>query len=94
MSAPAAAGIQKVVGTDGTPLSADALPPLHTRWVVRRKADLLAAIRGGLISMEDASRRYCLSMDELTSWKTAMDRFGLRGLRAVQRGTIHQPPRE
>ena len=81
--------IQKVVGVDGLPLSADNLPPLHTRWVMRRKADLLAALRGGLITMDEACRRYCLSVDEVASWQAAMDRFGLNGLRAVRRNKLH-----
>ena len=81
----AAAKIQKVVGVDGTPLCLENLPPPNTRWVMRRKADLLAAVNAGLISSEEACRRYALSADELANWKVAMDRFGLRGLRASGR---------
>jgi transposase-like protein len=61
------------------------LPPPNTkRWVVRRKAAVLAAVRSGAISIEEACRRYGLSEEELLSWQRAFDSHGLPGLRATR----------
>jgi Protein of unknown function (DUF1153) len=43
------------------PMSDD-LPPANTRrWVVRRKAAVVTAVRSGLITLEEALRRYQLT---------------------------------
>lgn len=43
-------GEQYVVGPTGTPLTLNDLPPSNTdRWVIRRKAEVVAAVRGGLL---------------------------------------------
>jgi hypothetical protein len=61
------------------------LPPKDTkRWVIRRKAEVVAAVRGGLISLDDACRRYTLSVEEFLSWQKAIDRHGLPGLRTTR----------
>ena len=61
------------------------LPPAHTkRWVVRRKAAVVEAVNAGLISLEEACRRYTLSVEEFLSWEKAMDKHGLRGLRVTR----------
>jgi transposase len=61
------------------------LPPPNTkRWVVRRKAAVLAAIRSGEISVDEACRRYGLSEEEVQSWQRAFDTYGLPGLRATR----------
>ena len=80
------AGIKSVVmGPAGQPITIDDLPPPDTkRWVVRRKAEVVAAVRAGLISLEDACRRYTLSVEEFASWQTLVDRYGVRGLRATR----------
>lgn len=73
-----------VKATDGSPLSLSDLPPTNNgRWVVRHKANLVAAVNGGLISLEDACKRYSLSIDEFLTWQQTMNRFGLRGLRTT-----------
>jgi len=53
-------------------------------WVPRRKAELLAAIDGGLIGLADACARYRLSGEELESWRRALDRAGIAGLRVTK----------
>jgi transposase-like protein len=59
------------------------LPPTNTkRWVARRKAAVLAALRSGAITMEEACRRYALSEEELLAWQRAFEAHGLPGLRA------------
>jgi len=74
-----------VVGPDGRALTIDDLPaPGTKRWVVRRKAEVVAAVRGGLISIDDACRRYKLSMEEFLSWERAIDRHGVAGLRTTR----------
>ena len=73
------------IGPTGQLLTLEDLPPLDTvRWVARRKAELIAGIRGGLISLEDACERYQLSREELESWVASLERFGLRGLRTTR----------
>ena len=69
----------------GKPLSLDDLPPPNTkRWVVRRKAEVVAAVRHGLLSLDEACTRYTLSLDEFLSWQRLMEAHGVRGLRATK----------
>ena len=73
------------IGPDGTPLTLADLPAQDTtRWVIRRKAMLVAAVRGGLLTVEEACDRYALTIDEFLSWQRLMDRHGLPGLRATR----------
>jgi len=77
------------VGPTGQPITAQDLPPANTgRWVVRRKAEVVAAVRAGLISLEEACRRYALSVEEFLSWEKLLDQHGLRGLRATRRHDV------
>jgi hypothetical protein len=65
--------------------SLDSLPPTDTkRWVIRRKAEVVAAVRAGLISLEDACARYTLSVEEFLSWQRLVDSHGLPGLRVTR----------
>ena len=74
-----------VIGPDGSALTVADLPPRNTtRWVIRRKAELVAAVRGGLLSLEEACERYTLTIDEFLSWQRTIDRYGLPGLRATR----------
>ncbi len=74
-----------IPGPDGGPLTLSDLPPVSTkRWVSRRKAEVVAAVDGGLISLEEACRRYSLSIEEFLSWQRAYDRLGQKGLRATK----------
>ena len=67
-----------------TPLTAS-LPPSNTkRWVVRRKAAVVAAVQSGAITIEEACRIYQLSEEELLSWERAFEVHGLPGLRATR----------
>ena len=66
-------------------MSLEDLPPPNTkRWVVRRKAEVVAAVRHGLLSLEEACKRYTLSIDEFLSWQRLMEAHGVRGLRATK----------
>jgi hypothetical protein len=74
-----------VMGPDGSPLTLADLPkPSTTRWVIRRKAEVVAAVRGGLLSLEDACQRYTLTVEEFLGWQTAIDQHGLAGLRTTR----------
>ena len=74
-----------VVGPEGRPITPTDLPPPETkRWVIRRKAEVVAGVRSGLISLEEACARYKLSVEEFLSWQRLIDRHGLRGLRATR----------
>lgn len=78
-------GPASVPGPDGRPLTLADLPPPDTqRWVARRKAEVVSAVRGGLLSFEDACERYGLTPEEFGSWERAMDRHGLEGLRVTK----------
>ena len=77
--------VKYVIGPDGSPLTIADLPaPTTKRWVIRRKAEVVAAVRGGLLSLEDACTRYTLTVDEFLSWQRSIDRHGLPGLRATR----------
>src|ERR1700723_2778233 len=74
-----------VMGPDGSPLTIADLPePGTTRWVIRRKAEVVAAVRGGLLSLEEACGRYMLTVEEFLAWQRSIDRHGLAGLRTTR----------
>jgi hypothetical protein len=74
-----------VLGPDGSPLTMEDLPtPGTKRWVIRRKAQVIAAVRGGLLSLEEACTRYMLTVDEFLSWQSSIDQHGLAGLRTTR----------
>lgn len=61
------------------------LPPAGTRrWVMRRKAEVVAGVRQGLLSLEQACTRYDLSVEEFLAWQELIDRHGVRALRATR----------
>ena len=63
--------VSYVIGPDGSPLTlADLPPPSTRRWVIRRKAEVVAAVRGGLLSLDDACKRYTLTVEELKPRKS------------------------
>lgn len=75
----------QVIGPLGEPLTLDSLPPPSTtRWVVRRKAEVVAAVNGGLLTVDEACQRYTLSLEEFASWQRAVDRSGMPGLRVTR----------
>jgi len=77
--------VKFVIGPDGNPLSIADLPPPGTRrWVIRRKAEVVAAVRGGLLSLEEACKRYALTVEEYLSWQRSIDKYGLKGLRTTR----------
>ena len=74
-----------VIGPDGRHLTLNDLPaPGIKRWVTRRKAEVVAAVRGGLLTEEDACRRYELTKEEFAGWERLYDRHGVKGLRTTR----------
>ena len=52
--------------------------------MVRRKAAVVAAVRAGRITMQEALDRYQLTEEEFLSWQRAFEAHGLPGLRATR----------
>lgn len=74
-----------VIGPEGTPLTLADLPkPSTVRWVIRRKAEVVAAVRGGLLTFEDACKRYGLSSEEFMNWQASIESHGIAGLRTTR----------
>ena len=61
------------------------LPPSDTkRWVARRKAAVVTAVRSGAISLEEACHRYNLSEEEFLAWERGIEVHGVAGLRITR----------
>jgi hypothetical protein len=76
---------KEVIGPEGKTLTLADLPPSTlTRWSIRRKAEVVAAVAGGLLSIDEACRRYSLSLEEFTRWQSTLERNGMRGLRVTR----------
>jgi hypothetical protein len=74
-----------VMGPLGEALTLESLPgPSTTRWVIRRKAEVVAAVAGGLLTIDEVCERYSLSIEEFTGWQRAVDRSGMPGLRVTR----------
>ena len=71
----------------------DELPSPNTkRWVARRKASVVTAVRSGNITLEEAYHRYQLSEEEFLTWQRAFEAHGLHGLRATHLREYRNPP--
>jgi hypothetical protein len=65
-------------------------PPNTTRWTARRKADIVAAVHSGLISLNVARRRYNLTSEEFASWQRLFEKHGVPGLRQTRRPEVSE----
>jgi hypothetical protein len=75
----------RVIGPLGEALTLETLPaPETTRWVIRRKAQVVSAVQGGLLTVEEACARFGLSFEEFISWQRAVDFSGMAGLRVTR----------
>jgi hypothetical protein len=73
------------IGPLGERITRDTLPPVGTiRWVARRKAEVVAAVRGGLLTVDEVCQRYNLTHEEFATWQHAVKRAGLKGLRTTR----------
>lgn len=62
----------------------EALPDPDVRWTALRKAELVAAVRGGLIDMGKACEVYSLTTDEFRLWERKFSRHGFEGLKTTK----------
>ncbi len=62
----------------------DLPPPDTKRWVARRKAVVVNAVRSGAISLDEVCRRYELSPEEFLAWQRAIETHGVAGLRVTR----------
>ncbi len=84
-----------VIGPAGQPLSVDNLPSPETkRWVMSRKAEVVSAVRNGLIGLNEACERYRLSPEEFLNWEQLIVAHGLRGLRSTRTQEYRQSEHE
>ena len=60
------------------------LPTVVGRWTVRRKAEVVRAIRGGWVPIEEVCELYGISAEELFAWERDLDRYGIPGLRTTR----------
>jgi len=73
------------IGPNGNVVTIADLPsPKTTRWVIRRKAEIVLAVHAGLLTLEEACTRYRLTAQEFFSWQSAIERHGLLALRTTQ----------
>lgn len=74
-----------VIGPRGEVLTLAKLPPAGIgRWSPRRKAEVVVAVAGGLLTIEEACERYSLSIEEFTRWRSTWERGGMRKLRVTR----------
>ena len=74
-----------IAGYLDEPVTLSSLPARNTkRWVIRRKAAVVIAVREGLLSLTEACERYALSVEEFLSWQQAIEHHGVAGLRTTR----------
>ena len=77
-------GPHTVTLPSGSAMTRADLPPAGTqRWVASRKAAVVQAVDAGLITADEALSLWSLSHEELESWRGAVLRHGVAGLRAT-----------
>lgn len=77
--------------SDGSVLTLADLPPPDTRWVASRKAAVVGAVAHGLVTRDEALRRYGLTQEELASWEAAVDLHGTKALKVTALQKYRQP---
>ena len=45
---------------------------------------MVAAVNGGLLTIDEVLERYALTLEEFASWQRAVDRSGMQGLRVTR----------
>lgn len=63
---------------------ADLPDPATKRWVASRKAAVVRAVSGGLITAEEALETYGLTAEEFSAWQTAVDQYGEAALKTTR----------
>ncbi len=85
-------GPRSITLPDGSVLTRADLPPEDTvRWVASRKARVVKAVSGGLVTMAEVLDRYQLSEEEFMIWCDAVERHGEKGLKVTAIQRLRQP---
>jgi hypothetical protein len=58
--------------------------PDTKRWVIRRKAAVVAAVKSGVITLDEVCQRYNISPQEFVIWQELIEKHGVRGLRVTR----------
>lgn len=67
-------------------LDLESVPPVTTtRWVARRKAQVVAAVQAGLFTIDEACDLYNLTLEEFLGWQRTIRETGIRGLQITKR---------
>ena len=75
-------------------LDLESVPPVTTtRWVARRKAQVVAAVQAGLFTIDEACQLYGLTLEEFLGWQRAIRESGVRGLRITKGRPNHHVER-
>ncbi len=78
-------GPKPIIERVGEPLTMDDLPPPNIgRWITRRKAEIVTAVRTGRLGLDEACMRYGITVEEFLSWQRLLYEHGLQGLRATR----------
>ena len=54
------------------------------RWTIRRKVEIVTAVRNGILTLDEACERYRLSAEEFLHWERLIAAHGLSGLKATR----------
>jgi len=85
-------GPRAVTLSDGSIMTRADLPEPETRrWVASRKAAVVRAVDGGLLTFDEAKDLYGLSDEELSAWQDAVDSHGEQALKATALQKYRQP---
>lgn len=84
-------GPRTAILPDGSILTVADLPPQNTRWVASRKETVVLAVSYGLITRDEALRRYGLSDEEFDAWCEAVRRHGRAALKVTALQRFRQP---
>lgn len=85
-------GPRAVTLPNGEVMTRADLPPAGTvRWVASRKAAVVRGVVYGLMTQEEAMRRYGLSDDEFMEWLSAVSAHGEEALKATFLQKYRQP---
>lgn len=70
---------------DGNAITVDDLPSdVDVRWGPGLKKKLVALVRAGLFSFEEAEKRYAISREELSGWIRKYEEHGPKGLHSMK----------
>jgi hypothetical protein len=67
-----------------SPVADEPRSPRSGRWVVRHKAQIVAAVHKSTMTVQEALNRYHLTIEEFLSWQRALEAHGVPGLRVTR----------